>query len=561
MNVTTSSSPGTVCKLSPWSGAVFGCLFYISTQSIELDHHAWLLIATYNGLVLTVTVFLSKFSKLGLLAAAFRAVLFSWAILFSLFSCIIVQVLWLSPLKKYPGPFLARLTKFYTTYLQLKNIKRLHKEYGDIVRTGPRELSILNPSAIPLIYGAKSKCTKSTFYSQYKVYAEEDHNVFALRNQQQYSWRRRKMDHGLSVKALNSYEPRLSAKVDLLLDQLSARQGQPINTTEWMSFFSFDAMGDVPYGRDFKMLAKGHGTIESRDGKEAKISHMHAAMKMVGVLSSVPWMIRMFAQTEMAGDYSVLMNWCKDTMREKQAALRPDQIPTDIASHLIMARETSEPAQRQTQTSLDEDSMLLIVAGSDTTSGALGNTMYYLTKHPRVYHKLQALVDEAFPNGDTDWTYDEARKISYIDQICNESMRMKTPAPQGLMREVPAGGLQIEDEHIPAGTIVSVPTWTLDHDPRVWKDPDSYQPERFEGVDVNSESVPFMPFLRGVYACPGKNLAYMEMRSVLSRLALRFDLAFAPGETGVAFDEGPMDTFTLMLPPLHLVLTERKKGN
>ncbi|KAK7537322.1 cytochrome P450 [Phyllosticta citribraziliensis] len=554
--------------LSPWSGVILGCLFHLSTQSIELDHHGWLLTAMFNGLILTVAVLQARFSQLGLIAAAFRAVLFSWATLLGLFLSIIVQRLFLSPLRKYPGPFLAKITKFYTMVLQVrsgnqlyKDIRKMHEEYGDIVRTGPRELSILKPSAIPLIYGAKSKCTKSTFYSQAKVYAEEDHNVFALRNHQEHAWRRRKMDRGLSIKALNSYEPRVRAKVDLLLDQLLARQGQPINTTDWMSFFSFDAMGDLAYGRDFKMLAKGHGTIESDDGKEAKISHMHSALKMVGVLSSVPWMIRMLAQTDMAGDYSIFMNWCKDKMREKQASWHPDQVPTDIASHLITARETSEPAQRQTQTSLDEDSVLLIVAGSDTTSGALGNVLYYLTKHQHVYRKLQALVDEAFPNGDADWSYEEARKITYIDHVCNESMRMKTPAIQGLVREVPAGGLQIEDEHIPAGTIVSVPTWSLYHDPRVWEDPDTYKPERFEGVDVNSENVPFLPFLRGAYACPGKNLAYMEMRSVLSRLALRFDLAFAPGETGVAFDEGPMDTFTMLLPPLHLVLTERKKGD
>ncbi|KAK8201410.1 cytochrome P450 [Phyllosticta capitalensis] len=553
---------------TPWSGAMLGCLFHISTQSIELDHSGWTLLALYNGLVVATAVLLSQFGNFGVVKAASNAIIFCWAILIGLLCSIIIKRLVLSPLRKYPGPFLAKVTKFYTCSLQIKSgnqlfkeIRKMHLEYGDIVRTGPRELSILKPSALSPIYGARSKCTKSTFYSQSKVWAEQDHNVFALRTHKEHSWRRRKMDHGLNSKALSSYEPRIRSKVDLLLDQLSARQGQDVDITSWLGFFSFDAMGDIAYGRDFKMLEKGHGTIESADGKEAKVEHMHAALKFVGILSSVPWLIRMFAQTEIAGDYSVFMEWCKEKMREKQASWHKDQVPTDIASHLIGARETSVPAQRQTQTSLEEDASLLIVAGSDTTSGALTNVLYYLTRYPHVYRKLQSLVDEAFPNGDADWSYEEARKITYIDHICHESMRLKTPAPQGLVREVPAGGLQIDDVHIPAGTIVSVPTWSLYHDPRVWDEPDAYKPERWEGIDVNSENVPFMPFLRGAYSCPGKNLAYMEMRSVLSRLALRFDLAFAPGETGVEFDEGPMDTFTLMLPSLRLVLTERERKN
>lgn len=51
-----------------------------------------------------------------------------------------------------------------------------------------------------------------------------------------------------------------------------------------------------------------------------------------------------------------------------------------------------------------------------------------------------------------------------------------------------------------------------------------------------------------------------EMRSVLARIALQFDVGFAPGDDGKAFIDGIMDTWTLTLPPLNLVFTERKAG-
>jgi len=49
----------------------------------------------------------------------------------------------------------------------------------------------------------------------------------------------------------------------------------------------------------------------------------------------------------------------------------------------------------------------------------------------------------------------------------------------------------------------------------------------------------------------------MQLRAVLSRLVLNFDLSFAPGETGDEFDTNALDTFTLTLPPLQMVLASR----
>jgi len=46
------------------------------------------------------------------------------------------------------------------------------------------------------------------------------------------------------------------------------------------------------------------------------------------------------------------------------------------------------------------DGALAIIAGSDTTSGALTATLYYLLHNPKAYERLQAEVDGAFPAGE-----------------------------------------------------------------------------------------------------------------------------------------------------------------
>jgi hypothetical protein len=48
------------------------------------------------------------------------------------------------------------------------------------------------------------------------------------------------------------------------------------------------------------------------------------------------------------------------------------------------------------------------------------------------------------------------------------------------------------------------------------------------------------------------------MRIALRSIAREFDISLASGEDGKFFDENAKDTFTLALPPLHLVFSGRK---
>jgi cytochrome P450 len=57
----------------------------------------------------------------------------------------------------------------------------------------------------------------------------------------------------------------------------------------------------------------------------------------------------------------------------------------------------------------------------------------------------------------------------------------------------------------------------------------------------------------GPYGCVGKQLALMELRSVIARIVTEFDVSFAPGEDGTALLEESLDTFTIALAPLMLV--------
>lgn len=76
-----------------------------------------------------------------------------------------------SPLKKLPGPFLAKfsdLWRFFNHYGQthIETQKELHAKYGDAVAIGPKTVSVADPSLIKTIYSTRGtflKVSKPTY--------------------------------------------------------------------------------------------------------------------------------------------------------------------------------------------------------------------------------------------------------------------------------------------------------------------------------------------------------------------------------------------------------------
>ena len=64
-----------------------------------------------------------------------------------IYSSMFIYRAFLHRLNRFPGPFAARLSTFYATYLSARNFRlideteRLHKEHGDYVRLGMRHMN------------------------------------------------------------------------------------------------------------------------------------------------------------------------------------------------------------------------------------------------------------------------------------------------------------------------------------------------------------------------------------------------------------------------------------
>lgn len=226
-------------------------------------------------------------------------------------------------------------------------------------------------------------------------------------------------------------------------------------------------------------------------------------------------------------------------------------------SWLVKAVIDKDASASPSDPALHEDSRVVIVAGSETTATTLATVLYYLSKYPNIQKKLQGQLDAALG---TQWSYEEVKAVTFIDDVINETLRLKPALLTGGHRVTPPQGITVDGTFIPGDTNVFVPTHRIQTDPRYWQEAAEFIPERFgeRRAELGTDGAPFLPFTLGAYQCPGKNLAFMSLRIALSRVLREFDVAFAPGETGEAFDRDAQDTFTTTLPPVLVRFTKRE---
>lgn len=154
-------------------------------------------------------------------------------------------------------------------------------------------------------------------------------------------------------------------------------------------------------------------------------------------------------------------------------------------------------------------------------------------------------------------------------------MRMHPPIPMGLTRETPVQPsgqpTKIGPYLVPGETMLSIPTWTIQHDERYFDKPHEWAPERWTSrPEMVKDRRAYLPFSMGRTACAGKYFAMMEMKVVVAKVVAGFDISFPKEEGGkeeVAngnkadreWLQGNKDFFTLWLPELKLSLVPRAR--
>lgn len=159
------------------------------------------------------------------------------------------------------------------------------------------------------------------------------------------------------------------------------------------------------------------------------------------------------------------------------------------------------------------------MAGGETSGSAMASIVYFVLKNPEVHHKLKEEVRTAFVSY-TEIDVTSTAKLAYLIAVLKEGMRIFPTAPQGTPRASP--GMIVEGHHIPPGVRCSamrryemltmtniqaevyVSPWAVTHDPRFWREPYAFRPERWLDPTCTDDRSASQPFSLGPRVCPGK---------------------------------------------------------
>lgn len=172
---------------------------------------------------------------------------------------------------------------------------------------------------------------------------------------------------------------------------------------------------------------------------------------------------------------------------------------------------------------ITQNAFVVLVAGFETTSNTMALVTHMLSHHPEVQERMrEELFSVVAP--DEPITYNTIQKLTYMNCVIQETIRMYPPAFAFVTREA-----VVDKEYgkirIPAGTAVMAAVEYIHRDPRHWEEPDKFNPDRFLPENKSRiNTMAMQAFGSGPRNCIGMRFAHMELRYTFAHILRKYRL-------------------------------------
>ncbi|XP_022895387.1 cytochrome P450 81E8-like [Olea europaea var. sylvestris] len=326
----------------------------------------------------------------------------------------------------------------------------------------------------------------------------------------------------LSIARLNTFEPIRRDEIKRLLRNL-----YKTSCNGFAKVVLRPKLSEVAFNIITRMVAGKRYFGEEKESEQGKIfrelisevfKHAHAS-NPEDFLPFLNWIDYRGLKKNMAALGKKLDDFYEGLLEEHRLEKRNTMI-----GHLLSLKE-SQPELYTNQT-LKGLITNMVIASIDTSVVTIEWAMSLLLNHPNV---LQKASDELNTHISLNGLISEQdlSNLPYLKNIILETFRMFPAGPLLLPHESSAD-CKVQGYDVPRGTILLVNSWAIHRDPKVWDDPTSFRPERFEGKEVETHKL--MPFGMGRRACPGSGLGQRMVGLALGSLIQCFEWKKVSGE-------------------------------
>ncbi|XP_047317894.1 cytochrome P450 86A1 [Impatiens glandulifera] len=410
-------------------------------------------------------------------------------------------------------PFLARKQGFYTVTCHPKNIEHILRTRFDNYPKGPTWQTAFHDLLGQGIFNSDGE----TWLMQRKTAALE----FTTRTLRQ---------------AMARWVNRtIKTRLWCILEQSAARR-IPVDLQDLLLRLTFDNICGLTFGKDPETLSlnlpENPFAIAFDSATEATLQRL----LYPGFLWQLKKIIGYGAENRLQKSLQVVESYMNEAL-----IARKENPSDDLLSRFMKRRDIAgNPIEAPL---LKRIALNFVLAGRDTSSVALSWFFWSVMNNPRVEQKIideiKTVLSITRGNDTCAWisdplVFDEADKLVYLKASLAETLRLYPSVPQDF-KYVVSDDVLPDGTHVPAGSTVTYSIYSVGRMKTIWGDDClEFKPERWLSVEGDRFEMPkdgykFVAFNGGPRTCLGKDLAYLQMKSVASAVLLRYRLIPVPG--------------------------------
>ncbi|KAK2000491.1 cytochrome P450 [Colletotrichum falcatum] len=203
-----------------------------------------------------------------------------------------------------------------------------------------------------------------------------------------------------------------------------------------------------------------------------------------------------------------------------QGTNRPSFV-SSLVDEFSESGENGPSLEKEDEDAIKATAVIMYGGGADTTVSTISSFVLAMLMFPDAQKKAQMEIDSVV-GSDRLPSFDDQPRLPYINALVKESLRWFPVVPIGTPHATSAE-IIYNGYRIPKGSYLLPSIWWFLHDPNVYKDPLSFDPDRF--LEPRNEPDPGAhAFGYGRRICPGRFLAAESLFITLARMLAVFNL-------------------------------------
>ncbi|PSR86158.1 Cytochrome P450 86A1 like [Actinidia chinensis var. chinensis] len=310
----------------------------------------------------------------------------------------------------------------------------------------------------------------------------------------------------------------------------------PIDLQDLLLRLTFDNICGLTFGKDPETLSPDLPENPFANAFDSATEATLQRLLYPGFLWRLKKFLNIGAELKLEKSLNIVENYMSDAL-----TARKETPSDDLLSRFMKKRDVD--GNLFPNAVLKRIALNFVLAGRDTSSVALSWFFWSVMNNKHVEEKIVGeitmVLREARGENPRAWveeplSFDEADRLVYLKAALAETLRLYPSVPEDF-KYVVSDDVLPDGTRVPAGSTVTYSIYSVGRMKSVWgEDCLEFKPERWLSAGLDRFEPPkdgyrFVSFNAGPRTCLGKDLAYLQMKSVASAVLLRYRLSPVPG--------------------------------